>query len=133
MTHCAICGQPFAPYRPQQVCCGPICRKRHTSAAATVRKRARRQAQHAPGATNGGRAVSGATIHHSGAPARLQRFGETAAIVPSETKPARTAPMTDAEFAGLLARERREIIERGGLLVDPDWKHKNVRGMGVSE
>lgn len=77
--------------------------------------------------------MSGATIHHSGAPARLQRFGETAAIVPSETKPARTAPMTDAEFAGLLAKERREIIERGGLLVDPDWKHKNVRGMGVSE
>lgn len=62
-------------------------------------------------------------------PGRLQGV----AIVPNEQQPIRTTKMTDAEFAGLLARERREIIERGGLLVDPDWKHKNVRGMGVSE
>lgn len=49
------------------------------------------------------------------------RRGETAAIVPSETKPARTKPMTDAEFAwlssgGELPSEdrpmRRYLVER---------------------
>lgn len=41
------------------------------------------------------------------------RRGETAAIVPSETKPARTKPMTDAEFERELALIRRQLTERG--------------------
>lgn len=44
--------------------------------------------------------------------------GETAAIVKSDTKPIRTAPMSDDEFHAELARSRREIEARGGLLVD---------------
>ena len=60
-----------------------------------------------------------------------ERHGEAPVIVPSETKAARTTPMTDDEFHVLLARERREIEERGGKVVDKEWRYKNVRGMGV--
>ena len=41
------------------------------------------------------------------------RRGEAAAIVPSETKPARTKPMTNAEFERELALIRRQLTERG--------------------
>jgi len=47
-----------------------------------------------------------------------RRRGETAAIVPSETKPARTKPMTNAEFERELALIRRQLTERGVPLVN---------------
>jgi len=40
------------------------------------------------------------------------------AIVPSETKPARTKPMTNAEFERELALIRRQLTERGVPLVN---------------
>ena len=48
------------------------------------------------------------------------RRGETAAIVPSEVKPARTQPMTDAEFERELALIRRQLTERGIPLTNRD-------------
>ena len=42
-----------------------------------------------------------------------KRNRETAAIVPSEIKPARTKPMTNAEFERELALIRRQLTERG--------------------
>lgn len=44
---------------------------------------------------------------------RCANKGNTFAIVPSETKPARTKPMTDAEFERELALIRRQLTERG--------------------
>lgn len=46
------------------------------------------------------------------------RRGEAAAIVPSEIKPARTKPMTNAEFERELALIRRQLTERGVPLVN---------------
>lgn len=52
-------------------------------------------------------------------PRRRKRFrGETAAILPSESKPSRAEPMTDAEFEAALGRERRELIAAG----KPLWR-----------
>lgn len=50
---------------------------------------------------------------------RRRRFrGETAAILPSDTRPKRTEPMTDEEFRAALDRERRELIAAG----KPLWR-----------
>lgn len=48
------------------------------------------------------------------------RRGEGAAILPNETKPSRTKPMTDAEFERELALIRRQLTERGMPLVNRD-------------
>lgn len=47
----------------------------------------------------------------------LGRRGETAAIVPSETKPLRNKPMTDDEFDAYYAQIRRELLDAGRPLV----------------
>ena len=52
--------------------------------------------------------------------------GETAAIVPSETKPVRKAPMTMDEMYALLARERAEIEAAGRPLIDEGWRHRRA-------
>jgi hypothetical protein len=45
---------------------------------------------------------------------------QTAAILPSDTKPIRTAPMTAEEFDGYLARIRRDLRDAGAPLVRRD-------------
>ncbi len=52
--------------------------------------------------------------------------GEKPAIVKSETKPIRKAPMTMDEMYALLARERREIEAAGRPLHDPGWRHRRA-------
>lgn len=56
--------------------------------------------------------------------ARVARKGETAAILPSETRPARKAPMTNDEFLTLLDAERKELLAAGRLLRDPGWRER---------
>ena len=55
---------------------------------------------------------------------QVARKGETAAILPSETKPARKAPMTNDEFLTLLDAERKELLAAGRLLRDPGWRER---------
>ena len=124
MTECVICAKPFTPYRPQQRCCGPDCRKRHVSAAASARKRALRRAVRVADASEPG---SGG--RRSGAPGRLQGV----AIVPNEQQPIRTAKMTDEEFAAEYARSKREILDRGGLLIDRGWRERMANRKGGGE
>ena len=52
--------------------------------------------------------------------------GETAAIVPSETK-GRVKPMSDSEFVAALARERRLLEEAGLPLVRGDLLGANEK------
>ena len=56
--------------------------------------------------------------------ARGARKGETAAILPSETRPARKAPMTNDEFLTLLDAERRELIAGNRPLRDASWRER---------
>ena len=56
--------------------------------------------------------------------ARMARKGETAAILPSETRPARKAPMTNDEFLTLLDAERRELIAGNRPLRDASWRER---------
>lgn len=51
---------------------------------------------------------------------RRTKRGETAAIVPSETKPARAGAMTDTEFEALYQAIRRELIDAGQPLYRDD-------------
>lgn len=57
--------------------------------------------------------------------------GETAAIVPSETKAGRKEPMTMDEFWAELAKSRKGIEAAGKPLNDPTWREKNIRSVGV--
>lgn len=57
---------------------------------------------------------------------RNYRTGETAAVLPSETKAARTEPMTEAEFTQELASIRRRLEQAGQPLVRLD-------GLGARE
>ena len=51
---------------------------------------------------------------------RAGQKGETAAILPSETKPMRTKPMTDEEFTAYLAMETRRLLDAGEPLFRDD-------------
>lgn len=55
---------------------------------------------------------------------QVARKGETAAILPSETKPARKAPMTMTEFEAELERSRRELLAAGRPLRDASWRER---------
>ncbi len=52
--------------------------------------------------------------------------GEKPAIVKSEIKPIREAPMTEAEFWEQLAQQRREIEAAGKPLIDEGWRHRRA-------
>lgn len=62
---------------------------------------------------------------------RNHRRERAPVVTPSEQKPVRRPKMTNTEFERLYAQIQRDIIERGGLLFDPSWRSKNIRGMGV--
>ena len=59
--------------------------------------------------------------------------GETAAILPSESKPIRTEPMTDAELWELLAAERREIEAAGRVLHDPECMAAREKAQRIAQ
>ena len=130
---CIVCGESFAAYRPQQRCCGPSCRKQHKSTYGTERQRARRASLVPADATNGRKRQCDAVTPYSARPARSYRFGETAAILPSEQQPSRTTKMTDAEFEQELARSKREILDRGGALIDRGWRERMANRKGGGE
>ena len=47
-----------------------------------------------------------------------------AAVIPSETKPARTRRMTDQEFDTLYAQIQRELLDAGRPLFDDGWRDR---------
>jgi len=102
MVACRHCGKEFVPYRPQNIYCSDPCR--YACKTRNDRQRVRRREN-----------------------TRL-----TAPVVThNEQKPARRRKMTNEEFGRLYAQIQREIRERGGLLFDPEWRNRNIRGMGV--
>lgn len=74
--------------------------------------------QNAPdraGATKQGAVASSGL---SGRTDRTARNGEAPVIVPSETKPARSAPMSDAEFDAMYRAIRAELVRAEKPLID---------------
>lgn len=88
--------------------------------------------QNAPdraGATKQGAVASSGL---SGRTDRTARNGEAPVIVPSETKPARSAPMSDAEFDAMYRAIRAELVRAEKPLIDKSWTTKNVRSVSVN-
>lgn len=53
--------------------------------------------------------------------------------IPSERGGHRKHKMADDEFRAYLEGERQRLLANGLPLVDPTWRTRNVRGMGVEE
>lgn len=134
---CPTCGADFVPVSNSQDYCGKPCAR----LAATARERERWRATH-PEPQRKACPFCGAEFtayrpqqvyctvacrkRAGRAPAKAVSTPrrETAAIVPSERKVARTKPMTDAEFDVYYEAERRRLIEAGRPLFDPGWRDR---------
>lgn len=117
---CATCGTTFQPIGNQRYCSQACRPQSQTIGQPKTRQCAQCGQEFVPVRTDRGRGFyCGAECRNDAnrytvAPGKAEkRNRETAAIVPSETKPARTKPMTDAEFERELALIRRQLTERG--------------------